>query len=454
MDNSATVREIRKRSIAAVFGNVFSDLQGRQAEEAAVETLRVARSLISYYHKYLSTGAVMRLISNEFAKDGTVRRSVGAIRFLREWVYIRFDADFRGNRNRMQRLYKFLLSVNYKKSDELRDELNAIKLFLISKYPWIIKPELSPGKRRGTSAVETPRLSMSLELSLSVGAGRISLMKLDSRFIASHMIRVTFDAFQLVSPPDFYDNNPLNHTGLRSFVKRNEDTRAWVSSMILIQPTPKTQRGVAIKFIEVANFCREAGNLQDCYAIVQAFLVHEVARVRRIWGVPENIRAMAGECEQLFSHEGNYKALRAEVRRRLESKKLCIPYLGVWQKDVTMSTEANPLYNTDNTVNMDKLKVEGDILANIAACQAKHPGKNHGPWTNEPLLNLLRELPHKSQKELEVLSETIRPRRTADGADSSATSKSAWGPASEEGSSTLSTRSDDNSGRSDDYVDL
>lgn len=486
------VRDAKQQSVASLFGTLFGELH---PDNISPKALTLTRCLISYYHKYLDAKGVLRLMRNELAGEQSNRfatadaqnRAVGMVRYAREWVAMRFESDFRGNRDILWRLYR--IATHKTKNDALRDELNILKLLLIAKCPWVlekVKGKLGVGchKRRATHVgprdASSPKSDTRLPTSrshdrrtLSVPnvtvpvdpvtppLGRVSLMKLDSRAIASHMIHVTFEALARVSPHDFYEKyepgsgKPLN--GLQLFIKRNEDTRAWVSSMILIQPNAKAQRNVAVKFLEVANFCRDAGNLQDCYAIMQAFVTYEVGRIRRLWHIPENIRMMAAQSEIMFSTDGNYKLYRAAVKSRLEARKLCIPYLGVWQRDITISNEANPLYTSDGSVNMEKLELEGEVLANVATCQARPPSATkHGPWTNEPLLHLLRELPHKEEEELRTLSELIRPRKTNDessGSSAISDNSSNWSSTDKE-AQIGSARGDDTSNRSDDYVDL
>lgn len=142
----------------------------------------------------------------------------------------------------------------------------------------------------------------------------------------------------------------------------------------------------------------------------------------------KHARVLAQTLDPLVSPRDNYKIYRDHVKSRREAGESCIPFLPVYQRDLTIAEDANPDRLPDRTINVDKMLLIGKILAELAHFQ-KQPAleeemKRYESSNNTaPVLKQLQILPCREESALEALSEQLRPRaRTEDESSSTGSS--------------------------------
>lgn len=454
---------------------------------ASVDPLTMTRCIVVCYPGLATGRLVMEAIYAELTCPG--RNPRGAVRFLREWVALRYEDDFRRSKSLRRKLFEVALmrpaALSASSKSDLATELNSLKLQLIAiGARRRSAPPRAPGLRKKSEALpkaeskeRAPRATVLLSVT---GTGKPPLalvtphphvstdpkplpralnvsefMKLDSRLVARHLNALSFETICMVRLADFSSDGP----SVATYVDRFNRVTNWVASTILVQKTPKAMRSVVIKFLEVVKFSSDLYDFPSCFAIMASFDLREVDRLRRLWHIPPNIKAMAAECSRLVNSARNYGNYRAALRARMDAGKPCVLHLGVTSRDFKLSDEGNKAFDAAGNVNRAKLVVEGQALSDIARCQAVPP-EGYSKFLekrHDGLYRLLLELPGKTQAELERLSDAHRSRAAsaqedtaASAADDSGSSMGSY----HDPSSHASSKGDEASNHSEDFVDL
>lgn len=453
---------------------------------SAVDAIIMCRCIIASYREFTTGKLIMGTIKDELVSSA--KSPLGAMRFLREWVTLRYSEDFRRDKSMRRQLFK--IALMRPPIQDVSEELGRIKLLLISTgarrlnlcavsrgqdkpAARVVRESSGRDSRRvdgttdqtGSALAAEAQTSDSSLASFSSPRTRVlsvaGFMKQDSRRIAQCLFYLGFEALCQVKLTDVRCNGP---TAVAHAARFNRLTD-WVASMILVQKTVKSMRQVIVKLLEVAQISYELGDLLSCFVIMSSFEMAEVDRLRRLWHLPPNVKAMAANCYAIINPKENYRAYRAMLDDKLDNRKPCTMHIGISQRDLVMGGEGNKCFDQNGNINKEKLIVEGQILALIARCQALPPPgyqKFLEKRNTDPLFRLLVELPSKTKAEREILSAAHRPyanKGDVDEPDSRNEDSSGSGPWTtssqpDASSSQTSSKSDDSSNQSDEFVDL
>lgn len=441
------------------------------------------RCFVVQYPKYLKALRFMQLVRREIRHGDS---PVGAIRLLRYWTSARYWRDV----YRRRRLREFLCDIALKCgtrahgttpfSDSvmgsIREELNQLKLAILAaernarisrqRARTDLSSSASSITRAHMEALRTFGSARGPNASVDNAGGVSLLFTIDTLVIAKHMLYIDHARFANIGLAEFYNSAWTGEKAeqqapvLTAFIRRFNDIGAWVSSSILIQTKVEQQMRVGAQFIKLAGFCRQTGDFFACMAIMQAFESWALNRVRHLWKFPDKYRLTARECQKLNDVAGNYAVYRDVIKAHLAKSIPCVPYLGVYQKDITMYNEGNPDYDERDNVNKEKLLLIGVKLCELETLQNTAPG-NYNKYLEErdPVLTAYLEvLPHRTNEEIDDLSRKIRPQagdsssttpdvsETAAGPDIWGSVRSDGGATGEESSSTQSSDAPDGSG--------
>ena len=416
----------RSAGAECIFASLFRDLCNKDVAE---ETRILQRCLVVYYARYLKADRLISMVRREVRVG---YHGTGALRFLASWTRSRYSLDVRPKKKLRKSLCDLALlrvprrsnAVPLTKEDEraLREELNLLKLAIIA------------GAARGLTRQGVKRLFLSPHLtgaiaplmlseraSTSGGAGTHLhdrnvglLMTTDAHTIAFHLLLLNYESFSRINMAEFYNgwSDEVNAPTLHAFKQRIINLTSMVATAILVQSTVRMQRKVAIHFITIANFARDFGDLAGCIAIMQAFAIGPVSRIRKPWQLAKNYTALASDLNTLIDASGNYKAQREFIAARIEDRKVCVPHLGIYQRDLTLIEEGNPSFKQNGAVNGEKIVLIGSRLWELDTLQSIAPrGFDERRIERIPaLVRILTLLPHKDDAALDALSERIRPR--------------------------------------------
>jgi len=147
----------------------------------------------------------------------------------------------------------------------------------------------------------------------------------------------------------------------------------WVCEEILSYDH-KTNRVRAIsKFIKIANFCQMINNFNDCVNIITALNNLSIKSLKKTWTIllknPE-ISNMFKELNFLCSYTKNYENIRNEIS--MVKGQPCIPYLGLYLKELAFLDEGPKYINANNLINLEKLQKVGEKIEEIKEFQSNY----------------------------------------------------------------------------------
>jgi hypothetical protein len=180
----------------------------------------------------------------------------------------------------------------------------------------------------------------------------------------------------------------------------------WVTEEVLSYDKSNDRAKAIEKFILVAKECVNLNNFNDCFNIVNALNTFPVKRLNKSWRKIINFETMNTlmELNELCSFSKNYASLKVEVKKAARSA--CVPYLGVYLKDLAF-LEEGPKYLKGDLVNIDKIKKFGDIYNDVSVCS-----KIAYDFKPVFILSFLAEPQPDSEENLIDLSNKLEPKFT------------------------------------------
>ncbi|KAJ3273454.1 hypothetical protein HK104_004268 [Borealophlyctis nickersoniae] len=145
---------------------------------------------------------------------------------------------------------------------------------------------------------------------------------------------------------------------------------AWVTTRVLAQRKVKARAKVLGKFMKIAQILRNSNNYNTLMAILAGINSAPLLRLRQtrklLYGRQSwrNYEAL----EKLMSSERSFGGYRSALKR---SEMPCIPYLGVFLRDLLYIDEANKDRRPDGTINLPKFLLMGDIVMMIKSFQVR-----------------------------------------------------------------------------------
>ncbi|KAG9509970.1 Ras-specific guanine nucleotide-releasing factor RalGPS1 [Fragariocoptes setiger] len=118
----------------------------------------------------------------------------------------------------------------------------------------------------------------------------------------------------------------------------------WVVGQILQLGTARARARMISHFIKVARRLRELNNINSCHAVTSALFSSPIFRLEKTWHyVGKKHTKEKQHLDKLmffFSDQSNFESLR----RHLDTCQLpCIPYLGMYLRDLIYVSTANPV---------------------------------------------------------------------------------------------------------------
>lgn len=149
---------------------------------------------------------------------------------------------------------------------------------------------------------------------------------------------------------------------LIQFVNRFNHFSGWVATMICLGSTAEI-RGLMIKFfLACALELLSLNNFNSAMAVVSALSMGPVARLLQSWNSLGNIGVKWFDLvKELMGMEKNFKKLRSFE----ETAEYCIPYLGMYTKDLIFIEDGNPDTTEEGLINFDKRHMVASVIAKM-----------------------------------------------------------------------------------------
>lgn len=157
----------------------------------------------------------------------------------------------------------------------------------------------------------------------------------------------------------------------------------WVVGQIVHHESPRIRAQIVSHFIKTAKRLHHLNNLHSSYACISALLSSPIYRLERTWHFvkkkyPKD-KLMFDELVEFYSDNNNYEILRNHL---LTCSLPCIPYLGLYSRDMIYIKEAHPEGAEQRTNSVKK------ILNSIERFQSSQYNQlNYIPELNSLLLS-------------------------------------------------------------------
>ena len=180
---------------------------------------------------------------------------------------------------------------------------------------------------------------------------------------------------------------------------------AWVSSELVTKLKLVDRVAAVEKLVRVAEICCEHKNYCISMAITSGVSNSCVRRMKKTFAaVSSETHSILAELERKFSHSKNFRDYRLLMDVVAPP---CIPYVGMYQKDILFLEDGNP--NTiQSLVNWSKRTKMAEAICDLSFCQK---GEFRGIQCNKPFLSwFLGSAPSLSEKDLFFWSRRVDPK--------------------------------------------
>eukprot|EP01133_Synstelium_polycarpum_P008966 gene8966-10516_t len=224
---------------------------------------------------------------------------------------------------------------------------------------------------RGKRAYAMPEVSRLCHVSTKIPSLATYFLE-DELFVAQQLTLREFDTFKRIQPVEFLNqawNKPklqYKAPNLLKMIDRFNKVSIAVSTAILSQPKLKARVKLIGRLIKITQHLRDLNNFHLLTAFLAGIRNSSVLRLRLSWSkVTKKNKQLLEDLEKIMSMEGSFKCFRSIIKEIIPP---CIPYLGVYLKDLTFIEDGNADC-MEGLVNWGKKKLMHSIISIIQGCQ-------------------------------------------------------------------------------------
>jgi hypothetical protein len=225
--------------------------------------------------------------------------------------------------------------------------------------------------------------SFSTLLNINTSAASLSsrplstaLLSLDPEMIAQELALIDAEAYNTVHPRELLDQT-YNSVGTRrnlapgvvETVERFNFVANLVVTAVMSCKVPKARADLIVQFVRVAKHSVDIHSYNSGHAIVSSLTSAALYRLTKTWAkVPPTTLKTFENLKSLFAPYKNWAALRNRLSS-IDSQTPCIPWLGMFLRDMVTIEELYPRYiETDRKqANIDGLNEDQTI--NFVRCR-------------------------------------------------------------------------------------
>ncbi|KAJ3022324.1 UNVERIFIED_CONTAM: hypothetical protein HDU68_009204 [Siphonaria sp. JEL0065] len=263
-------------------------------------------------------------------------------------------------------------------------------------------------------------------------------LKTDPRVIAEQLAFLDFEIYNRIQPIEILGYTSRNRSSIddvhslvyedQSFgsvsalLNRFNFLVSYVTSLIVQGSTVKARSDMIVLFVRVAKHCVDINALNAAQAIVSSLASASVYRLTRTWdNVPKPTHTLLRSLRVCFSPSLNFHNLRV-LLSSVESNVLCIPWLGLFFRDIIHIAESHPVHKNVavgsegviNMINYDRcwmLSKAIDSALRFQTANMDYIGVSPAPGVRDALLRMDGLLATaNSQFEASLVSEPVGDR--------------------------------------------
>ena len=233
--------------------------------------------------------------------------------------------------------------------------------------------------------------------------------------IGDKLTQITKSLLNKINPREIYrgvflkKDKEIKSPNVLNCINKFNKLTSFIIEDVLSYNTPKDRAKIYDKWVQVADYCKNIKNYNDCIAIYSALNSYIIT------GLKLTFRAMSSKTKNMFEQisnfcacEGNYKNVRDDMNLCEKNGKIFIPYLGMLLRDINFREESSKYINENGCINMDKIE-------NISLLMEKYfryktvENKVNTNYKNIKELKFFEELEVIPEEKLEKMAESIEP---------------------------------------------
>lgn len=262
---------------------------------------------------------------------------------------------------RVCKLLKQVIESQYREIDFELMEL--IKLFVYGVVDQkILSKMVQTGVRAALDKVKKENQQIKIESSnpiLTAKKGQLlSIHDFSSEEIARQLCLMEWEIYSKIKASEFFGQawaKPKSYhraPHIRAMIERFNVITRWISTEIIVQEKLRNRVRQVVKFIKVACSLRQLHNYHTLMAVLSGINEVPVYRLKYTRAeIPHKYQQTLAELTTLMSADGSYNAYRIELS---SLNPPCIPYIGIYLRDLTYFDEGSQV--TDGLINFNSKK--------------------------------------------------------------------------------------------------
>ncbi|KAJ3204388.1 hypothetical protein HK099_001171, partial [Clydaea vesicula] len=229
------------------------------------------------------------------------------------------------------------------------------------------------------SSAESINSPLSPDFSGVCGSSIISIlefMELSEEVIAQQLNLIEFEIFKKIQPRDMLHHiwnkksKGRHASSVTASISHFNFISQWVATFVISQDKVKNRAKLLLKFMKIAVCLKSTNNYNTLMALLAGINSTALNRLKLTRKLLEDKTSFKSylNLEKLMSSEKAFALYRAELKK---SEMPCIPYLGVFLRDLLYIDESNKDIRPDGTVNLPKFLLIGDIILMIKSFQRR-----------------------------------------------------------------------------------
>eukprot|EP01119_Soliformovum_irregulare_P012562 TRINITY_DN326_c0_g1_i5.p1 TRINITY_DN326_c0_g1~~TRINITY_DN326_c0_g1_i5.p1 ORF type:complete len:1012 (+),score=277.58 TRINITY_DN326_c0_g1_i5:1134-4169(+) len=202
----------------------------------------------------------------------------------------------------------------------------------------------------------------------------LSLFDIDPIEFARHLTIIESDYFRAIASKELLTNTWTKSTmgdsspHLLTFITHFNQISCWVSYLVVKEASLKKRANLIIRFLKIAKECMNLNNFNAVFEITSGLQQAAVHRLRKTWEIvkKEKEHATLEEMLELSSGAGSFSAYRTKLR---SADPPCVPYVGVYQSDLTFIGDGNNDKLDNGYINFFKRRLVAEIIKEIQTYQ-------------------------------------------------------------------------------------
>ncbi|KAJ6250339.1 ras guanine nucleotide exchange factor i-related [Anaeramoeba flamelloides] len=204
----------------------------------------------------------------------------------------------------------------------------------------------------------------------------LTLFDINELEIARQISIIDFEIFSKIQPSELLNcawaKEKLKHRAknLLQLIDRFNHMSLWVSTLIIKPERVRDRAKVYTKFVKILGHLYQLNNFHSLMSItagLSASAVHRLSFTRN--EVKDTVMDKFQTLQNIMISKDSYKNYRKELKNL---KPPCVPFIGIYQTDLTFIEDGNPDYINENLINFSKRKLVYDVIHRIQYFQSSN----------------------------------------------------------------------------------